>query len=84
MSDINSRQIALLRDFRVQGMMAFFDSPFRLEGPGLREIGMIGGIGDSTHITQAGYDALKIADAAITRNIATRSPIDPLNVEEGL
>lgn len=69
MSELSSRQIGLLRDFRVQGMMAFFDSPYRAEGPRLRELGMIGGIGDSTHITEAGMSAVKASDARITRNV---------------
>jgi hypothetical protein len=68
--DLNPRQIGLLRDFRVHGLMAFFDSPFRMEGPGLRDLGMIGGVGDSTAITAEGMVALKQADAAITRNVA--------------
>lgn len=67
---LNSRQIALLRDFRMDGFMAFFDSPFRLEGVRLRELGMFEGVGDNTCISAAGWAVLAEADATITRNVA--------------
>lgn len=70
---LNSRQIAFLRDFRRHGLMAFFDSPFRLDAPGLRDLGIIGGIGDSTHITEAGMVELRHADATLRKAIATRA-----------
>jgi len=74
MTALSPRQITLLRDVRRMGFMAFFDSRCRSEGPGLREMGMIGGIGDSTGLTEAGLAAVLEADAQITRpNAATQS-----------
>lgn len=61
-------QIGLLRDIRMHGMMAFFDSKFRFAGPSLREAGLISGIGDSTAISEAGYAVLTKADAALKRD----------------
>lgn len=68
---LNPRQIALLRDFRMHGFMAFFDSPFRLEGPGLRELGMFEGIGDNTRISAAGMDAIKADDSTLRAAISS-------------
>lgn len=68
---LNARQIGLLRDVRSMGIMAFFDSRFRSEGPGLRELGMIGGIGDSTGLTADGLAAVQQADAMLSAHQTT-------------
>lgn len=68
---LTPRQIALLRDMRMDGAIdALLFSPFRLEGPGLRAAGLIGGIGDSTGITAKGFAALVSADAKLADAIA--------------
>ena len=59
MEEIDERQLALLRTIRMEGAItALLFSKYRSEGGALREAGLIDGIGDGTHITDAGFAML--------------------------
>ena len=68
MSALTNEQIALLRDIRMKGAInALLFSKFCSAGVGLRDMGMIDGVGDSTAISAAGMAALLEADAKLRK-----------------
>lgn len=59
------QQIHLLRDIRMNGAVhGLLFSDHRFAGPSLREAGLITGVGDSTNISERGYEILRLADQA--------------------